>query len=132
MAWQGLRGYMLEYMRSLGYTDIGAAHWNLFRNPGIDGMRPGEIAEELNASKQAVNDLLRDLEEMGYITREIDPTDRRARIVRLTRTGQKLEKHMFEAARQAEHRLEKGIGKGRVKELRNALIESAEIYNEHS
>jgi len=42
------------------------------------------LADQLQITKQSVNDLLRHLEQHGYITRQHDPTDGRARIVRLT------------------------------------------------
>ena len=37
--------------------------------PGPDGVRPGTLAERAGMSKQAMNQLLRSLEDLGYITR---------------------------------------------------------------
>jgi DNA-binding MarR family transcriptional regulator len=55
--------------------------------PGPDGVRPGTIAERAGTSKQAMNQLLRSLESLGYITRSDSPDEGRARIVRFTKRG---------------------------------------------
>ena len=70
-----------------GYRDIRPAHITLFRWPGPEGRRPTEIAAGGQISKQRANDLLRDLERLGYLELEPDPTDSRARIIRLTERG---------------------------------------------
>jgi len=58
-----------------------------FRHPTLDGMRPTALADEMQISKQAVNDLLGDLERRGYIRRDVDPGDKRSRLIRLTAKG---------------------------------------------
>jgi DNA-binding MarR family transcriptional regulator len=78
-------------------------------------------------SKQAVNDLLRDLERRGYIRRETDAADRRSRLIRLTRRGVELEHAILAAARAAEVRLESELGSAKLASLRGTLIEAAEL-----
>jgi DNA-binding MarR family transcriptional regulator len=73
-----------------GFDDLRPAHVTLFRWPGPEGRRPTEVAADVQLSKQRVNDLLRDLEQLGYLRLEPDPTDSRARIVRLTKRGHAL------------------------------------------
>ena len=85
-----------------GFGDLGRAHVGLFRYPTAAGHRPSELADRLQVSKQSVNDLLRDLEARGYLTREGDPTDGRARVVRLTDRGRALEDAVHEGARAAQ------------------------------
>lgn len=46
------------------------------------------LASRADASKQAMNHLLGQLESQGYIMRQPDPADRRTRIVHLTERGQ--------------------------------------------
>ena len=79
-----------EVMLSLhdaGFDDVLPAHLGVFQHPGPDGLRPGVLAVRTSASKQAMNHLLHQLEEGGYITRESHPDDRRTRVVRLTDRG---------------------------------------------
>jgi hypothetical protein len=50
-----------EHVVAAGFDDLGRAHVGLFRYPTAEGLRPSELAERLQVSKQSVNDLLRDL-----------------------------------------------------------------------
>ena len=128
IVWQGARSHIYDRIQELGYTELNPAHLNLFRTEGLDGRRPGELTSELYLSKQSVNDLLRDLEDMGYIRREVDPADRRGRIIRLTPEGRDLEDRVYEAARDVERKLEKAFGRKRLRELRQMLIEAASVF----
>ncbi len=74
----------------------------LFRFAGVDRRRPGDIAATARLSKQATNDLLRDLERLGYVERHPDPTDGRARIIRLTKLGQTLHTAVWTPGREVE------------------------------
>jgi DNA-binding MarR family transcriptional regulator len=55
--------------------------------PGPDGVRPGTLAERAGMSKQAMNQLLRSLEGLGYVTRSDAPEEGRARVIRFTKRG---------------------------------------------
>lgn len=84
---QVVRQRVLAGLREAGFDDILPAHLGVFQHPGPDGVRPGVLAARNQASKQAMNHLLHQLEEGGYITRESHPDDRRTRVVRLTDRG---------------------------------------------
>jgi DNA-binding MarR family transcriptional regulator len=89
-------------------------------------MRPGEVAELAGLSKQAVNDVLGELERNGYIERHPHPDDGRARIVRLTPRGLELQRASFEAANALEAVWVARIGAERFAALRAALEEMVE------
>jgi biotin operon repressor len=84
---QGTRDQIGESVRAAGFPDVTQAHVSLFRYPGLDRTRPSQLAQELQISKQAINDLLRDLERRGYLTREIDANDRRSRLTGSPQAG---------------------------------------------
>ena len=128
-AWKGVRDHIDEAVKAAGYVDLNRAHVSLFRHPTLDGMRPTDLADEVQLSKQAVNDLLGDLEHQGYIRREVDPADRRSRLIRLTPRGMKLEDTVRLAARDAERQLERKLGRERFRSFREALVEAARISN---
>jgi DNA-binding MarR family transcriptional regulator len=90
MAWQQLHAELYERLRAEGFDDLREPHRALLRYPGIDGVRPSELAVTLGLSRQTVNDLLRDIEALGYARTEADPNDGRARIIRYTDRGWKL------------------------------------------
>lgn len=82
-----VRHEVMVSLRDAGFDDILPAHLGVFQHPGPDGQRPGVLAQRTQASKQAMNHLLHQLETGGYIKRESHPDDRRTRVVRLTERG---------------------------------------------
>ncbi len=51
------------------------------------GTRLSDLARGANMTPQAMGELVDELEELGYVTREPDPTDRRAKLITLTDLG---------------------------------------------
>ena len=68
---------------------IRRAHLQLMPHLDLDGTGITELARRAEISKQAVNQLVDDMEDAGYVERRADPKDGRAKIVRLTRKGRK-------------------------------------------
>ena len=83
----------------------------------------------MRLSKQAVNDLLQDLERGGYIRRVVNPADRRSRLIRLTPKGVELEDAVRRAAEDAERVLERKFGKRWLQSLRGALRDTAQALD---
>jgi DNA-binding MarR family transcriptional regulator len=108
---------------SAGFDDLNPAHVAIFRYPTADGMRPSDLAEDMQITKQSVNELLGHLERRGYVVREIDETDSRSRRIRLTERGRKLENVTWAAAERAEGQAAELIGAERVRELRRTLTD---------
>jgi DNA-binding MarR family transcriptional regulator len=82
-----IRARMLAALHEQGFDDLIPAHLIVLRWPGPDGLRPVEIAAQTGMSKQALNYLLGQLEETGYLERIDDPEDRRSKRVRMTERG---------------------------------------------
>jgi len=79
-----------------------------------DGSRITELAESSQVTKQTASVLVDQLEALGYVERVPDPTDARARLVRMAERGRqaqalarRVEAGIF--ARWAEHLGERGI-----------------------
>jgi DNA-binding MarR family transcriptional regulator len=66
---------------------VTAAHIHITRHLALDGSRLTELAAKAGMSKQAMGDLVDQCEAWGLVTREPDPRDARARLVRFTPTG---------------------------------------------
>jgi DNA-binding MarR family transcriptional regulator len=96
------RHEMLARIHAAGHPEVTSAMVALFRSAGVDRRRPGEIAVTARLSKQATNDMLRELERLGYVERHPDPSDGRARIIRLTSRGKALDAAVWSAGREAE------------------------------
>jgi DNA-binding MarR family transcriptional regulator len=120
---QWVRDYIQVSVAAAGFEGLGRFHVGMFQYPTADGVRPTELAESLQITKQSVNDLLRDMEARGYLTLVTDPTDGRARIIRLTATGHELEQATHDAAREASEAFEQILGTRRYAALYAALDE---------
>jgi DNA-binding MarR family transcriptional regulator len=121
MVWQWVREQIFSGVVEAGYDDVNPAHVALFRYPGLDGLRPTELAAQLQITKQSVNDLVRHLEARGYLVRTPDSSDGRARVVQLTTKGHRLERTVTRQSHQAELRIAEMLGTRRFAALRHAL-----------
>ncbi len=52
-----------------------------------EGSRLTQLATGANMTAQSMGELVDDLESIGYVERHPDPTDRRAKLIKLTRRG---------------------------------------------
>jgi DNA-binding MarR family transcriptional regulator len=121
MVWQVHRDRMYERLVAAGYPDVTRAQFALLRFPGVDGMRPGEAAELAGLSKQTVNDLLGELERIGYLERKPHPQDGRGRVVRLTVRGRRLQRTTHQISRELEADWAARIGPERMAALKQTL-----------
>lgn len=62
-------------------------HSAVFAQIDPTGSRLTELAQRANITPQAMGELIDELEELGYVTRRPDPTDRRAKLIVLTDEG---------------------------------------------
>ena len=71
---------------SEGYPDIRPGHGcDCFIE--LEGSRLTQLAERAGMTKQAVGEMVADLEQLGYLERVPDPGDGRAKIIRLSARG---------------------------------------------
>jgi DNA-binding MarR family transcriptional regulator len=95
-----------------------------------EGQRITEVADELSVSKQAVKRVVDELEEQKYVERTSDPSDRRAKIVKLTRKGI----NACDAGKQTllkfEERYASEMGKAAVEKLWSSLITLSDWLDE--
>ena len=74
-----------------GFADLRPALLAVAQHIGPSGTRITELAERAWLTKATVVHAVDELERLGYVTREPDPTDRRAKLVVLTARAQKAE-----------------------------------------
>jgi DNA-binding MarR family transcriptional regulator len=70
-----------------GYPDIRPSHSAVFANLGLGAVRVTELAERAQVTQQAMGKMLKELERMGYVARDVDSDDKRAKEIRLTERG---------------------------------------------
>ena len=111
---------MREHM---GFEGLRAAHTNLFPHIDLEGTRLTDLAHRVGISKQAVGQLVDELEEMGALERIPDPEDGRAKLIRFgsDQEGSLLLRGLAVLG-ELEAELEDQIGTRRMKELHRALL----------
>jgi DNA-binding MarR family transcriptional regulator len=62
---------------------------NHFVRLNVEGESPARLARAFQVTKGAMTYTLQALEELGYVAIEADPTDARAKIVRITKRGRR-------------------------------------------
>ena len=121
VVWQLVRDQLYAGVVAAGFEDLNAAHVGLWRYPGLDGLRPSQLADRSGITKQSVNDLLGHLERQGYLDRVPDAADRRGRVIRLTSKGRQLERRIYAEAGAAEQRIADTLGPRRFAQLKSSL-----------
>ena len=119
--WETVSERMLAGLHARGYEDLVAAHLGVLQYPGPENMRPSDLAARTRMSKQALNYLLGQMEELGYLARARDGADQRVKRVRLTPRGLAASTAMREIVLEIEAEWASRLGPGRFAELRQLL-----------
>ncbi len=125
---QAIHRRIINELNAAGFEDLRVPHMAVLQFPGPDGVRPGSLAERAGMSKQAMNQLLRSLEGLGYIVRSDAPNEGRARIIRLTKRGRTAYAKIHEIVGQIEREWSTELGLkafGQLKELLFRVWESS-------
>ena len=121
VVWQWVRDQLYAGVVAAGFDDLTAAHVGLWRYPGLEGLRPSQLADRVGITKQSVNDLLGHLEARGYLLRVPDSADGRARVIRLTAKGRRLQETIYAAAGAAQLQIADILGPRRFEQLHRSL-----------
>ncbi len=70
-----------------GHTGLQASHQAIFFHLNLSGSRLTELAMRASMTKQAMGQLVDEVEALGYVERVPDSTDKRAKLVRFTELG---------------------------------------------
>jgi DNA-binding MarR family transcriptional regulator len=110
-----------------GLEDLRMADGLVFQHLVPGPLAIGELAERLGVSQQAASKSVADLERRGYVRREADPADGRARHAALTGRGEAAiaAGRRHRAAVEAE--LAQRLGAERVDGARQTLVEALEL-----
>ena len=101
--------------------------WTLYRQPGRS-LRVKELADEVVLSPTAMSRFVDRVEAAGCVRREVDPTDRRAQRIVLTREGTELLRRMWPVYRRGIERhfaAVAGRSAPRLRSLFRRMAESA-------
>jgi DNA-binding MarR family transcriptional regulator len=119
---QVIQRRIIAELNAAGFAELRLPHMAVLQFPGPDGERPGLLAERAGMSKQAMNQLLRSLEALGYLVRSDAPDEGRARVVRFTRRGRAAYAKIHDVLRDIEREWSTVLGPKRFAELKELLL----------
>jgi DNA-binding MarR family transcriptional regulator len=121
MAYQHARERQLDAQAKRGFSDLNQALLSVLVYPPPDGERPSDLAERTNMTKQAMNYLLGQLEELGYVERRANKG--RRRLVYLTKKGWTVFETQWKAMQDLEAEWSSRVGAKRFAEFLDVLYE---------
>ncbi|TKJ16828.1 MarR family transcriptional regulator [Blastococcus sp. CCUG 61487] len=110
-----------------GFDDFTLAQARVMQRIGPHGTRLTELAEAAQVTKQTASHLVDQLERTGYVRRTPDPTDARARLVRLAERGLAAQPIAAAVVAEVEAEWRAHLGERRWRQLREALASLREI-----
>ncbi len=119
---QAVQRRIIQELNAAGFDELRLPHMAVLQFPGPDGVRPGTLAERAGMSKQAMNQLLRSLEALGYIVRSDAPDEGRARMIRFTKRGRAAYSKIHEILRDIEREWRAELGPSRFAQLKELLL----------
>jgi len=126
---QAIHRRLISELNAAGFGELRLPHMAVLQFPGPDGVRPGTLAERAGMSKQAMNQLLRSLEDLGYIIRCNAPDEGRARIIRFTKRGRAAYSKIHEILRDIECQWSAELGAKDFAHLKQLLLR---IWESHA
>lgn len=112
---------VLLNLHQRGYEMIRPSHSAVFSNLGLGAVRVTELAERARVTQQAMGKMLKELERIGYVARDVDGLDKRAKEIRLTPAGIELVEESMKAVDEVRFEYAQRIGAVELDELENRL-----------
>ncbi len=130
--YQALLRKLYARLGAAGYADT-APSWghNIFFYLREGGLRLTELAERARTTKQAMRYTVNQLEAAGYLERVADPTDGRAKIIRLTERGWEVRRVADEIIASLEEECVRSVGEDRMRQFEELMKEVSGVLEEH-
>ena len=104
-------------LREYGHEGLTLFHTALISNLDLEGTRITTLADRAGVSKQAMGQLVADLEQRGYIERTPDPNDGRASLVQFTDQGREFLQDAYQVKRTIEAEYAEILGEAEMNQL---------------
>lgn len=127
VAYRAMESRVLDAVAAAGFDDVTLAQARVFQRIGPHGTRLSELAAAAQVTKQTAGFLVDQLERAGYVERVADPTDARARLVRVGRRGRAAAPVAAAAVAAVEAEWAAHLGDRTMSQLRRALARLREI-----
>ena len=120
---------VMDLLQERGHPLIRPSHATVFANLRTGAVRVTELAERAHVTQQAMGKMLKEMERIGYIVREVDGSDRRAKKIRPTQRGLDLMRDSLVAVEEVRQYYAEKVGAGTLKELEDCLGECVSVLD---
>ncbi|QCI94790.1 MarR family winged helix-turn-helix transcriptional regulator [Novosphingobium sp. EMRT-2] len=104
-----------------GWPDVNRPQSMVMTNIVSGIVRPSDIARNLGISRQAIHRTLSQMIDLGIVTLEPDPDDRRHMVVSLTETGKRMRQDAQQAMGALSEQIAGALGQDRFENMLAAL-----------
>jgi DNA-binding MarR family transcriptional regulator len=125
--YRAMESRIFAALAAAGFDDFTPAQARVMQRIGPRGTRLTELAEAAQVTKQTASFLVDQLERTGYVRRRPDPTDARARLVRIAERGEAAQPVAAAVVAEVEAEWRAHLGDRRWGQLRDALTRLREI-----
>lgn len=128
MAWRLFTILAEEKMTDHGYPGYRYTYPAVLSQIDETGIRSITIARRLGLTKQAMTNVVKEMEEEGLLYSELDTTDKRARILYLTQAGRDMLVHIGQCNQEITQQLAEAMGRERLESALHGLHDLAKEY----
>jgi DNA-binding MarR family transcriptional regulator len=125
--YRALETRVFRALAEAGFDDFTPAQARVMQRIRPEGSRLTELAEAAQVTKQTAGFLVDQLERAGYVRRTPDPTDARARLIRIAERGAAAQPVAAAVIDEIEAEWRARLGARRWAQLREALTRLREI-----
>jgi DNA-binding MarR family transcriptional regulator len=130
--YRAMEAQVFQALAAAGYADFTPAQARVFQRIAPGGSRLTDLAEQALITKQSVGFLVDQLERAGYVERVLDPSDARARLVRIAERGYQAIPLAAKVVAEVEAEWTDHLGKRRMGQLRETLVRLREITDPYA
>ncbi len=118
-----LHDQVFSELAKAGHPEVRLAHGAVFRHVSREGSRVTTLAERARMTKQSMAELVEYLRARGYVELVADPTDGRAKLVKLTARGWKVHGALVRSSGAFEVECARHLGEAKWRKFRDVLQE---------
>ncbi len=126
-AFQGYERWLFDGYRQRGEKGLRRKHGAVIANIDRLGTRSSVLADRAGMSRQAMGELIDELEELGYVERIPDPEDRRAKLIKPTGKTLKRQRLAREVNDEIEAAYLERLGPDPYRQLRRTLTQLVQL-----
>jgi len=126
IGWRHVEARVLEAVTAAGH-DLTLAQARLVARIGEHGSRLTDLAEQAQVTKQSAGFLVDQLERAGYVERVADPSDARARLIRISESGMQVCAIARKVERDVLREWRRHLGAERFAAMQEGLVALREI-----